>query len=321
MFQRVPQIENTTPYRVIEMELKKITAFVMLILMVIPSLGMALGQEPPTNDAPDEETAVGLRRAIERAYIFIEKINSTVERLEEEGYIVQDVDSNLTDAKLHLEAAEELLDSLEVEAAEPEFSSAREIMGSTMGWLHSTAKKVKLTRTERFMAQFQRQIQNVNGTLLRLQERLGAGVTASVRGVLTSSMNRLQQLRRRMTDNGDLEAALDELEDMVGEIEGSVGGLGKNYANKIKSMNRFEAKIRVLNATSQRLSGKGCDTTAVDEDLDVADSLLEEIIELLEESDTGAAEGLIEEIEDLVSGVSGNIRAIRKGHSKGKGRN
>jgi len=381
------------------MDLKKITAFAMLVLMVIPSLGMAMGSdvltvetdsliyEPDedveisgtadpnanlslivllkdtqetvfnetisanedgnysviyklpgeaskgiynvtasTNGAEvnaffdvvqpepsEEETAKGLRQAIERSYIFMGKIDATIERLEEEGYVVQDVEANLTDAKLHLEEAERLLDSLEFEAAELEFSKAQEILGSTMGWLNSTAKKVKLTKTERFMEQFQRQIQNVNGTLLRLQERLGAGVTASIRGGLTSFMNRIQQLRRRMAGY-DLEAALDELEDIVEGIEGNIEGLGKNYANKIKSMNRFEAKIRALNATSQRLSGKGYDTTTVDEDLKVADSRLKEIIDLLEEGKTGEAERLIEELENLVSGVSDSIRVIGTGH-------
>ena len=304
------------------MDLKKITAFVMLALLVIPGFGMAMGEESPT-DNPEENAAVGLRCAIDRAYNFIEKINATVERLGDEGYVVQDVEDNLTDAELHLEGAETLLDSLEFEAAAQEFSVARMTMGGTMGWLHSTAKKVKLTRTERFMEQFQRQIQNVNGTLLRLRERLGAGVTAGVRGVLTSSMNRLQQLRRRMADNGDLEAALDELEGMVGEIEEGIGGLGENYANEIRSVNRFEARIRVLNATANRLRQRGMDVPEM-ENLTVADSLLDDVVDLLGEGEMGAAEGIFGEIEDLVSGVSGEIRAIRKGRQnkggKGKGK-
>ena len=267
-------------------------------------------------NTPEVETAVGLRRAIERAYIFIGKIEATVERLGEEGYVVQDVDANLTDAKLHLEEAEKRLDLLEFEAAELEFSNAQGILGSTMGWLRSTAKKVKQTRAEKFMEQFQRQIQNVNGTLLRLQERIDASVTSSVRGGLTSTMNRLQQMRRRMTGD-ELEAALDELEGMVKEIEESIEVLGKNYANKIKSMNRFEAKIRVLNATANRLRQKGVEVPEL-ADLETAEDMLEDVVYLLEEGETGEAELLIEGIEDLISGVSGKIRVIRKGHGKNR---
>jgi len=275
-----------------------------------------LAETPEGDSAPEEETAVGLRFAIERAYIFMGKIEATVERLGEEGYVVQDVDANLTDAKLHLEEAEKLLDLLEFEAAELEFSNARGILGSTMGWLRSTAKKVKQTRAEKFMEQFQRQIQNVNGTLLRLQERLDAGVTSSVRGGLTSTMNRLQQMRRRMVGD-ELEAALDELEGMVKEIEESIEVLGKNYANKIKSMNRFEAKIRVLNATANRLRQKGVEVPEL-ADLETAEDMLEDVVYLLEEGETGEAELLIEGIEDLISGVSGKIRVIRKGHGKNR---
>jgi len=325
VFQIVPggsSIRATTPYRVVEMDLKKIMAFVMLVLMVIPSFGMAMGEtmltvetdsssyepgedveitgtvepnasvsiivivnetkdtifnesisadedgkysgifnlpidafegiynvsaynvtkaetffvvsseppdsEPTDSDPSDEETAVGLSCAIERAYIFIGKVEATVERLEEKGYEVQDIEDNLTDAISYLDAAEEFLDLLNVEAAELEFSKAREILGSTMGWLHSTAKKVKLTRAEHFMEQFQRHIQNINGTLLRIQERLEVDVTARARGVLKSTMNRLNQLRRRMDVkmiDGDLDVALDELENMVEDIVDEFGDI------------------------------------------------------------------------------------------------
>ena len=403
MFQRVPQIENTTPYSVVKMDLKKIMALAMIAFLWFPSLTMAradvftietdssfyepgedveiLGTadpnanvsliiifnetnymvfskyisadedgeysdiymlpsnasegiynvtaynetkaetffnvepaETPDSRPPEKETAVGLRCAIERAYIFIGKINATVERLGEEGYEVQDIKANLTEAKSHLKEAEELLD-LDFDAAELAFSKAREILGSTMGWLHSTAKKVKLTRAEQFVEQFQMRIEKVNGTIKKMQGRLDAGVTAKVNGLLKATMKKLQNIRRKFAvgeSADEIDDIIDELEFTVDGFEGSIEELGKEYANQIKSMNKIEAKIRVLRATSGRLNRKGYNTTAVDDGLDEADVLLIDIMASLEIGETVEAEGLIEGAENLISEVGDLIRGIRK---------
>jgi len=111
VFQFVPagsSIIATTLNRLVKMDLKKIMAFVMLALMVIPSVRA---------DTTIEETAVGLRCAIDRAYLFIGKIDAAVVRLGEEDYDVQDIVANLSEAVDHLEDAEAFLDPLDVARA------------------------------------------------------------------------------------------------------------------------------------------------------------------------------------------------------------
>ncbi len=184
-----------------------------------------------------------------------------------------------------------------------------------MGWLHSTAKKVKLTRAEQFVEQFQMRIEKVNGTIKKMQGRLDAGVIAKVNGLLKATMKKLQNIRRKFAvgeSADEIDDIIDELEFTVDGFEGSIEELGKEYANQIKSMNKIEAKIRVLRATSGRLNRKGYNTTAVDDGLDEADVLLIDIMASLEIGDTVEAERLIEGAENLISEVGDLIRGIRK---------
>ena len=257
----------------------------------------------PTDDDDDEEEAdeESLAVAIDRAFAYWAKLNDTVTRLDDEGYNVTRIMEILDEAYDRLEAAsEELLAGNHTGAVE-EFRATRSVLGRIHGYLQSTVKEHKQKKAEQFMEQFQRRIQNVNGTLLRLQERLEEGVTARVRGVLTSTMNKLQQLRRRMAagmSSDDLEAALDELEGTVEDIEEGIEGLGKNYANKIKSMNQVEARIQVLNKTAQRLARKGQDISGFQGEMDDAEGLLNQLRERFQAGDIDDIGELLDDAQD-----------------------
>jgi ABC-type transporter Mla subunit MlaD len=265
---------------------------------------LADGDDDDDDEADEESLAV----AIDRAFAYWAKLNDTVTRLEGEAYNVAGITEVLDEAHDKLEAASgELLAGNHTGAVE-EFRTAQSVLGRIHGYLQSTVKEHKQKKAEQFVEQFQRRIQDVNGTLLRLQERLEEGVTARVRGVLTSSMNRLQQLRRRMAagmSSDDLEDALDELEDTVEDIEDGIEGLGRNYASQIKSMNQVEAKIRVLNKTARRLADKGKDISGFEGEMDDAEGLLAQLRERFQA-------GNIEDIGDLLDDAKDSFKKAKK---------
>ena len=90
VFQTVPagsSIIATIPYRVVNMELKKIMALAMLALMVIPSLTMVVRADDPTVD-PEEVVGlaegVDLAGAIERARTYLDNVRDSAETLADE---------------------------------------------------------------------------------------------------------------------------------------------------------------------------------------------------------------------------------------------
>ena len=279
-------------------------------------------EEPPEEEPPEEpepeddvERGIGLYVAIDMALRYIDKVNETVDRLLEEGYEF-DADSIRERLKTAEEALLELrekLDSLNsdasiVEIAE-ELARIREFLGETNGLLHSTVvKKLKLEMTERFMEQVQNRVVTLNDTILKLRERLEAEKTVMVGNVLGNVYRKIERLRERLsTDN--VTDLLDELEDAVDEIDENLDELnGKGTSTNLKSMNVVEARIKVLRKSAEKLRRKGGDTSNVDEELDAATSLLERMIEQLQEGNSTAAQNTLDEVSKKYEELRGNVK-------------
>jgi len=273
------------------------------------------------------ENAMSLKAAIERAYDFICKIEATVERLKEEGYEVQDFEAYLIEAKTHLEEAlTRAFNLFDIDAANQELLKARGILDQTMVLLHSTAKiEVKAKKAERFLQQVENRINSLEEKIDKLQHRLEKG--QPVLAALRSTKMKLMRIRERLVA-GNVEDAVDELSDAVEEIEESVDELnGGGISVILKGMNHIEAKMHVLNATAKRLRKKGLDTSEVEEELQSAKALLEEMMTLLEEGDTEAAEELLEEVKEHLEEIqevthgknrSKNVEKTKKGVEKAK---
>ncbi|MCW3991751.1 MAG: hypothetical protein NWE79_03515, partial [Candidatus Bathyarchaeota archaeon] len=82
----------------------------------------------------------------------------------------------------------------------------------------------------------------------------------------------------------------------------------------LRAMNRLEAKIRVLNATAERLASRGANASRVEEELQSARALLSGMMAQLEEGDTDAAGELLEEVEEHLKEIRranrGKIRSM-----------
>jgi len=272
-----------------------------------------VGPERPTKNTEEEaERAIGLRVAIERAYTYLERFNGTADRLFEEGYDVEEVRAALEEANYILEEAEELLDLGDIDDATQKLAEARGIIGRSMGLLHSTAKRVKAVKTERFLEHVESRIQSVEESINRLRHHIAEGQI--VLNALKNTRTKLWMIRSRLAA-GEVEEVVEDLDNMVGEIDDEVDELnGRSISVFIKEMNRLEAKIRVLKATAEKWAKRGADTSEVEEELQSARGLLEEMMTQLEEGDTEAAEELLEEIEEALP-ENQEIIQIKK-HSK-----
>lgn len=244
------------------------------------------------------ERAVRLRTAIDRAYAFLDRINATADRLEDEGYDVEEIRLNLDEANETLIEAVVLLDLFDIEGATEKVATAREILDMTMDLLHSMAKKVKEVKAERFLEYMERRIISMNEKIYRLRNGVAAGAVVSATAMLQNTKRKLQSIRTQLVA-GDVVDAIEELDDAVEEIEETIGGLnGKGISKQIKSMNKLEAKISILNASAEKLRKRGEDTSEIEEEIQNAQKFIDEAMELLEEGDTNAVEEVLEEIQE-----------------------
>jgi len=244
------------------------------------------------------ERAVRLRTAIDRAYAFLDRINATADRLEDEGYDVEEIRLNLDEANETLIEAVVLLDLFDIEGATEKVATAREILDMTMDLLHSTAKKVKEVKAERFLEYMERRIISMNEKIHRLRNGVAAGAVVSATAMLQNTKRKLQSIRTQLVA-GDVADAIEGLDDAVEEIEETIGGLnGKGISKQIKSMNKLEAKISILNASAEKLRKRGEDTSEIEEEIQNAQKFIDEAMALLEEGDTNAVEEVLEEIQE-----------------------
>ncbi|MCW3992529.1 MAG: hypothetical protein NWE79_07450 [Candidatus Bathyarchaeota archaeon] len=256
-------------------------------------------EEPDEEEVKAEtEEVVGLKVAIERAYIFLDKIESTAMNLQEEVYNVDAVLAELDNARASLEQALALLDGGNVSAAARAMAAAQGTLGRSNGALNSVMKRQKEKRTEGFLEQAQARARNLNGTIIKLQTRLMERNALSVRAALGATEKKLERLRERLGED-DLDDVLDELEDAIEEMDDELEDLnGNNTSTMLKEMNRVEARIRVLQRTEERLRNKGEETPEIQSRLNVSTALLEQIRLQLEAGDLEALKELIEEAEE-----------------------
>lgn len=281
------------------------------------------GQEGTSEEEDDEsegteeeatEKAMGLKNAIQRARDYAEKIEEIAQRLEENGRILDEtqqgnLEENITKALQILGEAESFLepDSFNAEAAAQKLAEAREILGQTMGYLNRSAKKLKAAN---FIENVEEQINSMEDKIIRIGDRLAKGEL--VLAALQARMRQLIRMRERLTE-GEVEEVVEALDDLIEGIDEDLGNLnGEGTAAKFKAMNRLEARMRVLNATAERLADRGVDTSELDDQLESAEALVEEMMDKMSEGGTEEAEDLLDEVEDGLKGIGETIRSFKK---------
>jgi tetratricopeptide (TPR) repeat protein len=271
-----------------------------------------MAEEEPSDEEEDAEERLGLKIAIERAYVYLDRVNETLQRLSDEMEDVSEIEGLLEEAKRHLDNAMGNFTSGDYDVAVREFTEARRLLGSANALLHRSILEYKKAKAAQYMEHVQAQIRNLNGTLQRLQEQLEEGKLIRVRAVLNATARHLQRLHERLGEyvvGEDIEDALDELEDAVDEIEDSLeelneGGIGV----QLRSINRVQAWIQVMNSTWIRLSKRGEDASGVQEKIQEriqeAEQIMEEAKKSLGSRNAEELRELLEEAKEIQSAIS-----------------
>lgn len=269
--------------------------------------------EDEDEDEDDVEGTYGLIVAIDRALEYIEKVKATAEKLEDEGY---EIDGALLDeldddknALIELKDQLRARDISNPDAAKS-LAEIRGDIGRIMGLLHSTAVKAyKLEMAERFMEKAQNQIRGIEEKMSRLRDRLEAEKVVSVGNSLGAIFRKVERIRERIGTE-DMEELLSELQGLMNDIDDNLKGLNdEGISTNLREMNNIEARIRVLNATADRLRRKGEDTSDVDEQLELAKGLLETMMERLREGDSMEAHNILDEVKEKYEELRGNVES------------
>jgi hypothetical protein len=261
----------------------------------------------------DETGSPGrLAVAIERAYVYWNRLNDTVTRLGKDDFDVTNVEVALDVVEEHLDMASKYQGEGDHTGAVREFREARKSLGRVHGFIQSKIKERKVKQTEQFLTQFQRRVEKITGVLEGLQGSLEAGKTQRVQAVLRSTAQKLLRLSDSLA-GGNLENVLNDMEDAVDELDDGIDELnGEGLSRQIKSANRFEAKIESLKRSLERMTNAGYNTSELDEYLSKAQNLLSQIEVKLREGDESTTKKLIEDAEELIKEAQELFKKLQK---------
>ena len=268
------------------------------------------------------ETETDLKCSIEIASLYLEDIKGIVDNLSYE-YGEDDEHKEVLDrvndvlgygteegAEDFLRTALEAYNSEEYNKAARSLAAARNLLGRVNGMLTSVYKAHKVARINRFMDQVRHRIVGLEDKIERLRGSSGAVGTDKAMAAMGHAWGNIPQMGEDPSYD-EINRVMAGLETTVADITAALDELGEDTSTILKAMDRLEAKIRVLKASSEKLAKKGMDTSDADEELERVESHLNGIMISLVDGDTEDAENLLKEAGDIVSDASKNIRRIR----------
>jgi hypothetical protein len=222
---------------------------------------------------PEGSDGEGLSNAIDRAKDYFEKLRDMIGELSETygddpGIIAKLAEikeilgfpENDEDPWDLLVLAEEAVVSGDNSVAAGYLSDARSLMGRAKGLVTSVFKDHKVSNMEKFGEQVRARIDGLQAKIDDMGEGLANGPeVSSALGGTKLKMNDVMKMLRA----GNSSEAMDILEAIVGEIDGSIMSLGNETGAQFKSMYKLEAKIKVLEKQAAKLQRKGLNATEV----------------------------------------------------------
>ena len=226
-------------------------------------------EEDENDKVPEEITegdGEGLANAIERAELYLERVRGMLESFVDEydQTLYTDLWNKLEQLRGMLDTAEKYLtdatialDEGDIKTAARDHAAARNIMGRVKGILNSVVKEHKVQKAEKFMEQFERRITSTQDKIDQLSARLGTANTESVDTKLGNAWGKLKKLQGTVNVS-NVDEVLQSLLNSTEQVDEDLEGLGDEEAvSFIKNMNRFEAKVRVLEKSAEKLQRKG----------------------------------------------------------------
>ena len=251
----------------------------------------------------DEEVIEGMKAALERALVYLDKINASIIRYDAEGYDVFDAKILLEEAKNSLERAEGYLEEGDVNLGGGELGMGREILEKIKNLLNGLIRIYKEKKVEQYVNQFAVRVQNINQTIASISSSVMLTNSIQVQNAIRLTNQNLQLVRSNIQLNVSIK--LTDLKDMVDDFEDNLEGLnGNGTGTKLNEMNKVIANIQVMQNSAARLISEGLNATSINSRINKTEDILEEMRDRFKDGDLDDFEELIEEAKKKYGIVS-----------------
>ena len=260
----------------------------------------------------DEEVIEGMKAALERALVYLDKINASIIRYEEEGNEVFDAKILLEEAKNSLERAEGYLEEGDVNLGGGELGMGREILEKIKNLLNGLIRSYKERKVEQYVNQFAVRVQNINQTIASISSSVMLTNSIQVQNAIRLTNQNLQLVRSNIQLNVSIK--LTDLKDMVDDFEDNLEGLnGNGTGTKLNEMNKIIANIQVMQNSAVRLISEGLNATSINSRINRTEDILEAMRDRFKDGDLDDFEDLIEEAKKKYGGVINTFTSSNTG--------
>ncbi|MFQ6085820.1 MAG: YfdX family protein [Candidatus Bathyarchaeia archaeon] len=254
------------------------------------SLRIVMESWTETEVETEQDRAIGLNVAIERAEVFIDRLSTMATKAEELGYDVTEIRGILQEASSHLDTARALLADGDASGAAQELGEARQTLSGVIGELNRSTKGEKRNRVERFIENTERLIGNLREDI---EEAEGRGVdVTSARQALDEAVSHVNAARTSL-NNGDTEGAIESLREAQALLKEVRLALHTSPVIVLGGIDELEEKIKRLEDGLKDLQDQGTD---VQEILDLIRGAEEYISAAKEAASGGDRDGAIDSL-------------------------
>ncbi len=193
------------------------------------------GEEAPPETSDIEaaaEKAIGLKRAIERAYNFADKVEALANKAQGD---VTTIRENIKEAKNHLKNAEAFQRAGEPDEAARELARARGILGRSMGEVHKISKGFKGKKAENFLKQTEKRLSKLEEKNEKLLQNVPPQEKAKVTDAIQDARDSIQEIRRKI-EAGDVDEAVEdlvELKNYLKSVHKMLNSIKRNYRKSL----------------------------------------------------------------------------------------
>ncbi len=268
----------------------------------------------------DNETMTqeDLLSAIERAFRFIDKANATAMALQEDYDMALFVEK-LNGLNASLTELSENIDPDDLEASVEGFRDIRREISQLGGLLSSVTKNVKEMKALQFTERMMRRIVDLKGRISGLGESAEVEEFRSSLDAQARKLERLWLTLNTTVPQDDLDGMLNELENVAEGVESGLDGLG-GEGFTLKEMYKLQARIEVFNATVERMKEKGKAMDRLQEKLDNAEQLMEQMETQFNEKNWGKTKATISDADEVLGGVGKTIREMNRANKGNNGK-
>jgi hypothetical protein len=260
-----------------------------------------------------DEVVGGLKAALERGLIYLDKINASIQRYEKEGYNVQNAYELTELAKEELEQALEYLEEGNTDQARGAFGRGKVLLEKLNNLLNNLIRIYKNQKVEQYVNQFMARVININQTIASLSRSVTLTNSASVQSALRLTNQNLQIVRNYIQINTSVN--LTDLSDMVDDFEDTIEGLnGNGTGSKLSEMNKIMANIQIWQNSAERLVREGLNTSSINAWINQMENILNKMKEMFENGELDDIEDLIKEAKKKCGGVLDSFTSSNVGN-------